>query len=115
MTRTDPRTPMLTRLRRTPREWRALIRAHACSDQSRKAFCAHHGVALSTFDWWRRRLREGAAPCGSGVMAKTHESIGVPTFIELTPPPAPVHTPAPWDIELDLGAGMVLRLRRTAC
>ncbi len=42
--------------RRSAREWRALIHAQSRGDETRTQFCARHDVALSTFDWWRRRL-----------------------------------------------------------
>jgi hypothetical protein len=43
---------------------------------------------------------------------------GVPLFIEVESAP-PVGeqagSPTPWDVELDLGGGMTLRLRRQPC
>lgn len=41
---------------RSPDEWRELIRQHASSGQSIKAFCERHGVAPSAYFYWRRRL-----------------------------------------------------------
>ena len=104
--------------RRSAREWRALIRAQSRGDETRKQFCARHDVALSTFDWWRRRLRTEidapAAPRGLPAVSGG----ATPLFVELAPhaTPAPMAASAPsWEVELDLGAGVVLRLRRSPC
>ena len=97
--------------RRSASEWRTLIRAFSRSGETRTQFCERHGVALSTFAWWRSRLR--------------HESTAVPEtppapagalFVELAQAEPPVTTvSARWDVELELGRGMFLRLRRGAC
>lgn len=121
MPRTAPDAPRRTR--RTERQWRSLIRAQARSRQSRKAFCARHGVALSTFDWWRRRLREEEfAGEASDPVAAESPTLIAPTFVELTRPPSGTPATIPvseatgvWEIELDLGAGLRLRLRRAPC
>lgn len=98
--------------RRSPREWRALILAQARGNETRKQFCARHSVALSTFDWWRRRLRGEAAAPGSRALAAVRAS--PPLFFELAPESKPIIA-LHWDVELELGAGLVLRLRRTPC
>lgn len=100
------------RARRSPAQWRTLIRAFERSGQTRRGFCARHDVALSTFDWWRKRL--GVVGDRAAAHAPDAE-----LFVELAPPGTPVTAtvvaPA-WDVELELGAGMVLRLRRSgAC
>lgn len=95
--------------RRSPAQWRSLVEAFARSGETRKQFCARHGVALSTFDWWQRRLR--------GEHLRTAGVIGSPAlFVELSGQAAAVTPSAsPWDIEIELGCGVVLRLRRTPC
>lgn len=40
--------------------WGRRIAQWERSDQSQKAFCAEHGLAVSTFQWWRSRLKRGA-------------------------------------------------------
>ena len=47
--------------RRSPAQWRSLVEAFSRSDETRKQFCTRHGVALSTFDWWQRRLCDEVA------------------------------------------------------
>jgi transposase-like protein len=61
MTAIIPRRPAgIAPARRSASEWRALMGLYATSAETRKQFCARHGVALSTFAWWRRRLRQDA-------------------------------------------------------
>ena len=51
------------RARRTAAQWRDLFERFERFEQSgqtRGQFCAAHGLALSTFDLWRRKL--GATP-----------------------------------------------------
>lgn len=99
--------------RRSPAQWRDLVEAFSRDGGTRKDFCARHGVALSTFDWWQRRLREeamAASPADRGSSGSL--------FVELSAPvqPAPIAATAPpWDVELELGAGVVLRVRRAPC
>lgn len=99
------------RVRRSEAQWCALVGAFAKSGTSRRAFCVQHGVALSTFDWWRKRL--GAQPPAGGLGRNTEA-----LFVELTAPgelaTASKRVAPVWDVEWDLGAGVVLRLRRSA-
>lgn len=102
------------RARRTAAQWRKLIERFDRSGQTRGKFCAAHGLALSTFDLWRRKLGETQAPA--------HEAPPESLFVELTnatEPSGPSRTTAgvgAWEVELELGAGVVLRLRRvTPC
>jgi hypothetical protein len=44
--------------RRTPGQWAALVKEHAASGQSQRAFCAARGIGQSTLRYWRRRLGE---------------------------------------------------------
>ena len=99
------------RARRTAAQWRKLIERFDRSGQTRGKFCAANGLALSTFDLWRRKLGETQAAAD-----EVHrESL----FVELTnaTEPAGSRTAAgagAWEVELELGAGVVLRLRRAA-
>ena len=99
------------RARRTVAQWRKLIDRFEGSGQTRGKFCAVNGLALSTFDLWRRKLGETQAPAD-----EAHpESL----FVELsnTTEAAGSRTAAgtgAWEVELELGAGVVLRLRRAA-
>ncbi|MCE2647038.1 MAG: hypothetical protein LW835_17945 [Burkholderiaceae bacterium] len=46
--------------------WRKRVAAFEASGLSRRDWCLRHRVALSSLDYWRRRLREaGPAPSGA--------------------------------------------------
>lgn len=91
-----------TRTRRTADQWRALISEHADSGMSQEAFCKEKRLALSTFTNWKRRLSDAAVDQGDGEPASS-------AWIDLGNLGA---GPSRWDIELDLGDGICLRLRR---
>lgn len=85
-------------VRRSAQEWRAIVSRFERSGRTRKQFCAAEDLAPSTFSLWRRKLRGSVS-----------EANGAERFVELADSPAAL--PA-WEAELDLGEGVVLRLRR---
>jgi hypothetical protein len=91
------------RVRRSEAEWRELFTRFDHSGQTREAFCAAHGVVVSSFMRWRRKLR----PVSRRPPAVVYE----PVFVELAAEREAPH----WDVELELGAGVVVRLRQSAC
>jgi len=95
---TDAKTRRRTR--RTAAEWRAIMARHEASGLAGEAFCAAEGIGSSAFWRWRRRLAEEDAQSGNGG----------PVFVELSGTGA-----AAWDAELELGGGVVLRVRRPRC
>lgn len=76
-------------------EWERQVAEYERSEATREAFCAERGLSVSSLDYWRRKLREERT---------------APGFIEL----GSVSTggTAAWDIELELGGGVVVRFRR---
>jgi len=82
-------------------EWLELMAAYEAGELSQREFCRMNGVAYSTFGYWRRRLR--AAPAEA--LAAT-----TPSLLELSSI-AHGEGEAPWRVEIDLGAGVRLRLR----
>lgn len=93
-----------TRTRRTPDQWRTLIAEQASSGMSQKAFCKHRRLALSTFANWKRRL-------ASEPVVENERAPDPSRWIDLGSLGAERGSPG-WDIELDLGDGVCLRLRR---
>ena len=91
-----------SRIRRSREQWRELLERFAHSGQSREDFCRQHGLTLSSFAHWRREFGKTATG-GRAVTAS-------PLFFEVTPQAS--GSAGSWDIELELGNGMVLRLRR---
>lgn len=97
---------VLSGVRRSRGEWRSLIERAQRSPLSVTAFCAAQGVSTASFYLWRKRL--GA-------------DVGVPaalpaTFLDLGELEAQAGGGAEraggWEVELTLGDGLVLRLRR---
>ena len=78
--------------RRDVEEWRTLLTDFDIHEGSQAEFCRLHGISQGSLFYWRRKLRQTA-------------------FVEIE---APVSTMG-WDVELELGNGMVLRLRRPGC
>ena len=87
-----------TRTLRGEAEWRSLMADFERWEGSQVSFCAARGVSRKTFQGWRRRL---------GLTAGKRR--GKPAgFVEIAASAEPV-----WDVELSLGGGVVLRLRRS--
>ena len=85
-------------VRRSPSEWQQLIDEQARSGLSQTAFCAARALSATSFQHWKRQLAATAAAPSS-------------TWLDLGPlQERPVATG--WDLELDLGGGVCLRLRR---
>lgn len=95
--------PNSLRQKHTPAQWQQLIDGQAASGQSQVAFCAEHGLSKSSFLHWKRRLRASQAP------TSTPSAL----FAPLAGTPAD-SARDDWTIELDLGDGVCLRLRRGA-
>ena len=106
-----------TSRQRNAAQWRELIDRFSRSGLTRKAFCAREGIGESTLGAWQRRLRNTVYPTAP----ETGQEVGADRglFAEFTLPgsmdgdrPAEQCT-QPWDVELDLGDGMCLRIRRS--
>lgn len=93
--------PPVRRSRRNADQWRELLDRFDRSGQTREQFCTAHDLGLSTFGRWRKRLCR-QLPMGSSDAL----------FVELA---QDVPASQSWDVELQLGAGMYLRLRRAGC
>lgn len=87
--------------RRSPAEGQQLIAEFEASGLGRKAFCRARSISASTLDYWRKRTPSYRRQ----VTAASQEA-----FIEL----APVGNAGALEVELELGGGVVLRLRRGA-
>ena len=84
--------------RRNRSAWEQLMAQYEAGDLSQRMFCARHGLAYSTFGYWRKQLRRSA-----------HNENQPASLIEL--PILPAGESPDWRVELDLGKGMVLRLK----
>ena len=87
------------RTRRSSAQWQEILDRFHGSGSTAVDYCHLQGVNPTCFDRWRRKL--------SGRKA---DRVVMPSFVEL---PATSFAPASrWQIELDLGDGVVLRLAR---
>ncbi len=93
------------RVMRTQEQWKALLEEFNTSGLTRAAFCKKHRIATSSLYRWQKLFDDHA---------------GDTDFIDVTEPlaNAPKSHPVPvrdndWQVELELGAGIVLRLRTT--
>ena len=90
------------RVRRRREEWRSLVSRFEQSGQTREAFCAETGISVSTLRRWSSRLRQRPRPAVSQA----------PVFVEVPAEQSNAEASAPpWEVELQLGGGVVLRLR----
>ncbi len=102
---TLPTRPKRVRVSRTPDEWQSVFDRFEQSGQTRDQFCHGQGISLSSFSRWRTKLRKQTP-----VQPTSND---VPLFTELASAAQPEGSAVSgWDIELQLGAGVVLRLRR---
>jgi hypothetical protein len=90
------------RVRRSEAEWRELFARFDHSGQTRETFCAEQGVVLSSFIRWQRKLHPSAR--------RPPAVLPDPVFVELASEREP-----PWEVEVQLGATVMLRLRHLAC
>lgn len=79
-------------------EWEQLIATYEQGNLTQREFCAQKGMAYSTFCYWRKQLRES-----SSVKPAMAPLIELPLLSS--------DEPVQWRIELDLGQGVVLRIR----
>ena len=89
--------------RRSRDEWRRLISEQAESGLSQRAICQSRHLSVSTFGNAKRRVRAAARDGASGIGGDFIPII----FDTETSEPATER----WNIELDLGSGVVLRIR----
>ncbi len=100
---TRPTQPKRVRISRTPDQWQSVFDRFEQSGQTRDQFCHGQGISLSSFSRWRTKLQKQTP-------AKPTPSDSA-LFTELTSAVQPAESPA-WDIELQLGADVLIRLRR---
>ena len=95
-------------LRRSPAQWQALIERAERSGLAVVEFCRREGISTGSFYSWRKRLAGATMGAVPARPANTR-----PAFVDLgTLGEAPAAQAGGWEIELELEAGVVLRLRR---
>jgi putative transposase len=91
---------------RSEARWSRVMTDQQLSGLSQRAYCVREGLALSTFALWRRRLSQSA------VTADPARFVEIVPRSESEPNAALDSSVHAWDIELDLGGGVTLRMRR---
>lgn len=87
------------RPRKTKTQWQAILADFHQSNLSASAYCQEQGLAYGTFAKWRQRLAQ-VEPA-----EKTAELIEL-----MSPVPVAPSKPGHWQVELELGNGMTLRV-----
>ncbi|MBC8476501.1 MAG: IS66 family insertion sequence element accessory protein TnpB [Gammaproteobacteria bacterium] len=87
---------MVTRIRRSPEQWQQIINQQHRSGLSATRFCQQELICYPVFRKWLVKLEAADEPA---------------PLLDLSDLIAS-RQPATWDIELELGDGVVLRLRR---
>lgn len=102
------------RQRYSAQQWSAWIQRQESSGLSQRDFCHREGLAVSTFTYWKRRL---AANVSDAIAAKDAPLFTpIQTLPEVDEPQqaAGDASPSGWTLDLDLGDGLRLTLRKVA-
>jgi hypothetical protein len=97
-----PRKPT-NRVMRTETQWQALLDEFNISGLTRSAFCKQHRIATSSLYRWQKVLTEPSA---------ADKFVDITESVAKTAPT--LHVPdnnSHWQVELELGAGVILRVR----
>lgn len=95
--------------RRSLFDWQELIAQQAKSGMTIAEFCDATGLSQSTFNNWKRRLRNNTVAEDPLVNKDDALFVSLPVSAAISDDQ---HSAVHWDIELDFGNGMCLRLRR---
>ena len=94
-----------TLIRRSAEQWGGDFAAFENSGHTQAAYFAGEGLALSTFTLWRRKL-------DSSRNMITNNDAAMFVALPYSDIPGPSLSTTHWVVELQLGADVVLRLRR---
>ena len=90
------------RIRRSREQWRDLLDRFERSDQTQEQYCVEQDLGLSTFGRWRKRLGQTPKHTAGALFVELEQDVPAPSVQS-------------WDVELQFGAGMCLRLRHAGC
>lgn len=89
---------------RTQKQWHKLVNEFDPSLQTLNEYCKKNKIGPSSFYQWKAKLS----------LPKTTNKEETPTFVPLPTLPTSTAQQAPeWDLELELGHGIVLRLSQS--
>ena len=102
------------RERRSAADWSAIIERQATSGLGQRDFCQSEGLAVSTFAYWKRKVR--GAPIGKGRLQQDGPLFtpipSLPDFVDERTTSA--SDGSAWCVDLDLGDGLRLTIRKVA-
>lgn len=85
-------------------EWQIFIDQSEESDLTIKTFCHQQGISLSSYYKWRKILQSSSPPSSFINLSDVSSSTSQPPIQKQA---VDTH----WQVELELGAGIVLRMR----
>jgi len=88
--------------RHSAAQWQRLVDEYQESDLTQKAFSEQHGIPLSAFGYWKRKLSA----------ASSSDQCAESSWLDLSTLTVAGEQSGSWKIELDLGNGVVLRLNQ---
>jgi transposase-like protein len=100
----QPQAKPAKRVMRTRSQWQTVLDDFNRSGLSKVAYCKQHGIATSSLNRWQRILQD---ECGGADFINVTEPLSI---APATPSPT-CDSDKAWQVELALGAGIVLRLR----
>lgn len=107
-----PLVPSDTIASRKPRivhseaRWRQLVAQYESGSLTQKIFCQQHQISIGSLHKWRKRFKQIE---GMNDFIEISQTI-IPTTPSL--PPDMEQNNSDWQVELELGQGMVLRVRK---
>jgi len=97
----------MANIHRTPEQWQKIFKLYASSNLQINAFCKQQKLNTSSFYAWRKRLADiSFSPTTTNNEHKTGDN--QPDWVGISP--APIVAVLPWDIELSLPNGVILRM-----
>ena len=96
---------------RSEEECRRLVTEYEASGMTMTQFSAERGLARSSLSGWRKRFLDEVPTVADGRSGDRQPSGPLIELSGLFDHPDAPHPTAHWRVELDLGGGMVLRLR----
>ncbi|MEX0916326.1 MAG: hypothetical protein WDZ60_10555 [Wenzhouxiangellaceae bacterium] len=91
--------------RKSRGEWIDLVAAYEAADVPQRKFCETHGIPYSSFCYWRKKLSVETSASSTAL-------VELPAlFAEHRPVEQSETANSRWRVELELGAGTVLRIR----
>jgi len=92
------------RVHRTPKQWHQLVNEFDPSQQTIHAYCKKNNIGSSSFYKWKAKLG----------LPESTEKEEIPTFVPIqTHSPSSTQQTLEWDLELELGHGITLRLSKS--